>query len=51
MRGIRSILLVLTWLLPTVSSLQAAPDYELQPLEYPKAQDDNGITALRETLN
>ena len=32
------------------TGLQATPDYELPPLYYSKAKDENGITALRETL-
>ncbi|MFT5882943.1 MAG: hypothetical protein ACI9FG_001452 [Crocinitomicaceae bacterium] len=45
------IVIVLAGVLTLFSSLGATPDYELQPLEYSKAKDHNGITALRKTLD
>ena len=45
-----SIVIVLAAIFTSVPHLWASPDYELQPLEYSKAKDDNGITALRQTL-
>jgi len=46
-----SIIVALAGVLTSFNSLWATPDYELQPLEYSKVKDDNGITALRKTLN
>ncbi|WP_165788772.1 hypothetical protein [Rubritalea profundi] len=46
-----SIIAVLTGVLGSASSLWATLDYELQPLEYSKSKDDNGVTALQKTLN
>ncbi len=45
-----SIIAVLTGILGSASSLWATPDYELQPLEYSKSKDNNGVTALQKTL-
>jgi hypothetical protein len=44
---IAAALMVLTCL---SASLLATSDYELQPLKYSKAEDSNGVTALRESL-
>lgn len=45
-----SIIAAVTGVLASFTSLWATPDYELQPLNYSKTEDNNGITALRKTL-
>ena len=47
----RLIIAVMTGLIGVPSSILATPDYELQPLEYSKKKDSNGVTALQKTLN
>lgn len=50
MVGRKLVLACLAILTCSTTSLSATADYELEPLEYSKVKDKNGITALRESL-